>query len=138
MKILDSVLGSKTDYSFQYDLQVPEEACPVLRRDSLAVHKGKRLLFRRHTPLPLVAYTQDRKVMTVRVDETPPSFPVFSHPLYTPESLATFPVLVLPLFPPFLTDEFISTESFSVFSSWQSYLRHLVAMAVNLSPLAQQ
>lgn len=138
MKVLDSVLGSQTDYSFQYDLQVPKEGCPVLRRDSLALCKNKRHLFRRHTSHPMVAYTQGRKVMAVRVDETLPSLPVFSHPLYTPESLATFPILVLPFFPPFLADEFISTASFFVFSSWQSYLRHLVAMAVNLSPLAEQ
>lgn len=138
MKVLDSVLGSQTDYSFQYDLQVSKEGCPVLRRDSLAVHKGKLHLFRRHTSQPLVAYTQDRKAMTVRVDETLPSLPVFSHPLYTPESLATFPVLVLLFFPPFLAEEFISTESFSVFSSWQGCLRHLVATAVNLPPLAEQ
>lgn len=76
--------------------------------------------------------------MTVRVDETLPSLPVFSHPLYTPESLATVPVLVLLFFPPFLAEEFISTESFSVFSSWQGCLRHLVATAVNLPPLAEQ
>lgn len=72
MKVLDAVLGSQTDYSFQYDLQVPKEVCPVLRRDSLALHKGKRHLFRRHTSHPMVAYTQGRKVMTVRVDETLP------------------------------------------------------------------
>lgn len=48
--------------------------------------------------------------MTGRGDETLPPLPVFPSHLYGPESLATFP-WVLPLFPPLLADECISTES---------------------------